>query len=108
LNNANNSKNNVQSGFVTESDSEVLMHTLIQYGAEGLDELEGMWGFAYYNATDETLTLSRDRFGKKPSTITEMQQVGSTSPLNQSAFSSCLGASSHQSSTPLPLLGEWL
>ncbi len=52
--------------FATESDSEVLMHTLIQYGLEGLDELEGMWGFAYYNATDETVTLSRDRFGEKP------------------------------------------
>ena len=52
--------------FATESDSEVLMHTLIHNGIDGLDQLEGMWGFAYYNGTEETLTLSRDRFGEKP------------------------------------------
>src|SRR4051812_36606251 len=52
--------------FTTASDTEVLLRTLDVSGWESLDSCEGMWAFALYNEADETLTLSRDRFGEKP------------------------------------------
>src|SRR2546430_8764238 len=52
--------------FHTESDTEVLLQTLIRYGWQGLDQCEGMWAFALYDKNDGSLLLSRDRFGEKP------------------------------------------
>lgn len=52
--------------FVTESDTEVLLHTLTEFGAGALERCEGMWGFALYNEKDGSVLLSRDRFGEKP------------------------------------------
>lgn len=53
-------------GFITESDTEVLLHTLDHYGWPGLDKCEGMWAFAVYDVAEGSLTLCRDRFGEKP------------------------------------------
>jgi asparagine synthase (glutamine-hydrolysing) len=52
--------------FQTESDTEVLLKTLVQYGVDGLDRCEGMWAFAVFNEADGSLLLCRDRFGEKP------------------------------------------
>ena len=52
--------------FRTDGDSEVLAHALREWGEDGLDRLEGMWAFAWYDERDGTLLLSRDRFGEKP------------------------------------------
>ncbi|WP_417835852.1 asparagine synthase (glutamine-hydrolyzing) [Thalassospira tepidiphila] len=52
--------------FTTSSDTEVLAHTLDQWGISGLDKCEGMWSFAVYNETDQSIMLCRDRFGEKP------------------------------------------
>ncbi len=52
--------------FDTRGDTEVLARALDQWGEAGLERLEGMWAFAWYNETDQTLLLSRDRFGEKP------------------------------------------
>jgi asparagine synthase (glutamine-hydrolysing) len=52
--------------FITESDTEVLLRILIQYGWEGLRRCEGMWAFALYDKEDHSLLLSRDAFGEKP------------------------------------------
>ncbi len=52
--------------FVTQGDTEVLIHALCQWGQNAHDRLEGMWAFAWYNEKDGTLLLSRDRFGEKP------------------------------------------
>ena len=53
--------------FTTESDTEVLLKTIIEFGWEkGLDKCEGMWAFAVYGEKDGSLLLSRDRFGEKP------------------------------------------
>lgn len=52
--------------FVTQSDTEVLIQLLDRDGWAGLDRAEGMWGFALFDETNETLLLSRDRFGEKP------------------------------------------
>lgn len=50
----------------TSSDTEVLLHYFRIYGEKCVDFLEGMWAFAVYNKENETLFLSRDRFGEKP------------------------------------------
>ena len=52
--------------FTTAFDSEALLRGIVTEYWQFLDELEGMWAFALYDATDGTLFLSRDRFGEKP------------------------------------------
>ena len=52
--------------FHTNSDTEVLLKYLNLYGTSRLNNLEGMWSFAYFNFKKKRLTLSRDRFGEKP------------------------------------------
>lgn len=52
--------------FKTESDTEVLLRFLQQYGVTKLEELNGMYAFAFFNRIDSTLTLARDELGKKP------------------------------------------
>ena len=52
--------------FKTNSDTEVLLKFLNKYGPSKINELEGMWSFAYLNFKKKKLVLSRDRFGEKP------------------------------------------
>lgn len=52
--------------FATQSDTEVLLATLVEFGDEGLDHCEGMWAFALYDEANGVLRLCRDRFGEKP------------------------------------------
>src|SRR5258706_1433690 len=52
--------------FATESDTEVLLACLAEFGWRGLDKGEGMWAFGLYNSDDGSLLLGRDRFGEKP------------------------------------------
>jgi len=50
----------------TTSDTELLLHWLINHGETRLHELEGMFAFAFYDTQTQELLLARDRFGKKP------------------------------------------
>ena len=52
--------------FRTESDTEVLLRWLDKFGINGISNLQGMFSFAYYQKSTNTLTLSRDNLGKKP------------------------------------------
>ncbi|TSC64690.1 MAG: asparagine synthase, partial [Parcubacteria group bacterium Gr01-1014_106] len=52
--------------FRTQSDTEVLLYHLIAHGAAGVNDLNGMFAFALWDAQKEELFLARDRFGKKP------------------------------------------
>lgn len=52
--------------FASESDTEVLLHVLERWGLAGVNKLNGMWAFAYYDGDREELWLSRDRAGVKP------------------------------------------
>ena len=52
--------------FSTNSDTEVLLRGILRRGWSILDELEGMWAFAFYREDTGVLTLCRDRFGEKP------------------------------------------
>ncbi len=48
------------------SDTEVLLHGYRQWGEELPEKLNGMWSFCIFNSEEETLFISRDRFGQKP------------------------------------------
>ena len=52
--------------FITGSDTEVLLNSWIQWGKESLKRLTGMFAFAIFDKSNETLTLVRDAFGIKP------------------------------------------
>jgi asparagine synthase (glutamine-hydrolysing) len=52
--------------FKTHSDSEVLLHGYAQWGEAVLDRLNGMYGFALWDARRQTLLVGRDRLGIKP------------------------------------------
>lgn len=52
--------------FETESDTEVLAKWLNEFGVLGVNELEGMFAFAYFDKIEKKLFLGRDSLGKKP------------------------------------------
>jgi len=52
--------------FQTESDTEVIINTYIEYGAECVQRLNGMFAFAIWDTQMCSLFLARDRLGVKP------------------------------------------
>ena len=52
--------------FVTNSDTETLVHLYEQEGIAGISRLRGMFAYAIWDARQRRLLLVRDRFGKKP------------------------------------------
>jgi asparagine synthase (glutamine-hydrolysing) len=52
--------------FVTNSDTETIVHLYEEMGADCVTKLRGMFGFALYDERRRRLLLARDRFGKKP------------------------------------------
>lgn len=52
--------------FAGHSDTEVLLHALIEWGEGALSRLNGMWAFAFWQPEKQRLLVARDRFGVKP------------------------------------------
>lgn len=52
--------------FKSDSDTEVLLQSLIRWGEQAFDRFNGMWALALLNLEKRCLILSRDRFGEKP------------------------------------------
>jgi asparagine synthase (glutamine-hydrolysing) len=52
--------------FKTGSDSEVILHSYAEYGDDFLRHLNGMFGFALWDARRRRLTVGRDPLGIKP------------------------------------------
>ncbi|WP_259312766.1 asparagine synthase (glutamine-hydrolyzing) [Capillimicrobium parvum] len=52
--------------FVTESDTEVLLHAWMEWGEGALDRINAMFAFGVYDERDRSLTLAADPFGEKP------------------------------------------
>jgi asparagine synthase (glutamine-hydrolysing) len=52
--------------FKTNSDSEVLLQSYIEYGEKCVEHFEGMWAFAIWDNKKKKLFISRDFFGEKP------------------------------------------
>jgi asparagine synthase (glutamine-hydrolysing) len=57
--------------FQTESDTEVLLNWLIEYGASGIKLLNGMFAFAFVDLVKSQVIIARDRHGMKPLYYTE-------------------------------------
>jgi asparagine synthase (glutamine-hydrolysing) len=52
--------------FLSHSDTEVLLHAYIEWGAQALTRLIGMFAFAVLDVRNRSLFLARDCFGIKP------------------------------------------
>lgn len=52
--------------FRSQTDSEVLLAALEQWGMASLERLNGMFAFALWDRREKVLTLARDRYGIKP------------------------------------------
>jgi asparagine synthase (glutamine-hydrolysing) len=53
-------------GWKSHSDTETLLVLLVHFGSKILDELEGMFAFAFWDSQSKELLLARDRSGEKP------------------------------------------
>jgi asparagine synthase (glutamine-hydrolysing) len=52
--------------FKSETDTEVIAASYLEWGTECVKKFEGMWAFCIYDFRKEVLFLSRDRLGVKP------------------------------------------
>lgn len=52
--------------FITQSDSEVVLHAYEKWGVDCVNHFNGMWAFCILDKGKNELFLSRDRFGIKP------------------------------------------
>jgi asparagine synthase (glutamine-hydrolysing) len=52
--------------FLSESDTEVLIHGYAAWGPDMVDRLRGMFAIALWDRATRSLLMLRDRFGKKP------------------------------------------
>lgn len=52
--------------FTTNSDTEVVLKSYIEWGKDCLIKFNGMFAFCIYDNLKKTFFLARDRFGKKP------------------------------------------
>ena len=52
--------------FLGDSDSEVLLHALVEWGPRALSRLQGMFAFAFYRVATGEMMLARDPLGIKP------------------------------------------
>lgn len=52
--------------FFTNTDSEVLLTSYIEWGESCLERFNGMWAFVIYDTIEKSVFGARDRFGIKP------------------------------------------
>jgi len=52
--------------FNSETDTEVILASYLEWGQDCVKRFNGMWAFCIYNLDKKELFLSRDRFGQKP------------------------------------------
>src|SRR5919108_1578724 len=52
--------------FATRSDTEVVLRAYLEWGERFVEELQGMFAIALWDAPRRKLVLARDRLGKKP------------------------------------------
>lgn len=52
--------------FLGHSDTEVLLHAFMEWGPACVEKINGIFAFAIWDESEETLFLARDRLGVKP------------------------------------------
>ena len=85
--------------FETDSDTEVLAKGLSTYGIDFIKRLDGMYAIAWYDKSEQTITLARDNTGVKPlyysqdngrtmfsSSIKSLLSLGVSTKLDLTAF----------------------
>jgi asparagine synthase (glutamine-hydrolysing) len=58
--------------FRDSSESEVVINLYLEFGLEFIDKLNGMFAIAIHDSRDKSLHLIRDRMGKKPLWISQL------------------------------------
>lgn len=61
--------------FRSNSDTEVLLSAYHCWGNKAFEKLNGMWALAIWNEEEQSLLLSRDRYGMKPLFVFETEEV---------------------------------
>jgi asparagine synthase (glutamine-hydrolysing) len=61
--------------FHSESDTEVIIASYIQWGADCVKKFNGMWSFALFDRIKKHIFCSRDRFGVKPFYYSEINDL---------------------------------
>lgn len=61
-------------GFLTSSDTEVVLEMFHHYGVAALNYLIGMFAFAIYDKCEKSLFIARDHFGIKPLFYTQIDE----------------------------------
>jgi len=61
--------------FHSESDTEVIIASYIQWGTDCVRKFNGMWSFALFDKIKKLIFCSRDRFGMKPFYYTEIDDL---------------------------------
>lgn len=52
--------------FISQSDTEALLYSYVQWGEKCLEKLNGMFAFAVWDEKEQKLFAARDRLGEKP------------------------------------------
>jgi asparagine synthase (glutamine-hydrolysing) len=52
--------------FTTNTDTEVVLNSYLEWDKECFNRFNGMWAMAIYDRRSDIMILSRDRFGQKP------------------------------------------
>jgi len=52
--------------FTTQTDTEVVLASYLEYGTNCVEHFNGMWAFCVYDKRNKILFCSRDRLGQKP------------------------------------------
>jgi asparagine synthase (glutamine-hydrolysing) len=61
--------------FRTESDTEVLLNSYLEYGSDCLNKLNGQFAFAIWNNVQKELFIARDRVGIRPLFYTRIRNT---------------------------------
>lgn len=52
--------------FITQSDTEVVLHVIRVFGIKGLEKLHGMFALIFVDLTEQSVLVARDKNGEKP------------------------------------------
>ena len=59
----------------SSGDTEVLLNALVTWGEKALDQVDGMYAFAFYHAASRRVLLARDPLGIKPLYVAQSKQA---------------------------------